>query len=242
MKDNFSGHSSDYAKFRPEYPAEVYTFLKENLSGFDCAWDCGTGNGQVASRLADFFNLVEATDISQPQLKNAIQKNAIHYSLQPAEKVNFPDAVFDLVICGQSVHWFDFAAFFSEATRCLKKGGLLVLMGYGLIRGNQAFNQVMDHFYQNIIGPYWDPERRHLDNEYQDIPFPFEEIPAPKLDLSLKWDITHLLGYLRTWSAVKHYEKAHGKDPVQIVEKDLKNSFGNSGSVKFPIILRAGRA
>lgn len=69
MKDNFSGHSSDYAKFRPEYPAEVYTFLKENLSGSDCAWDCGTGNGQVASRLADFFNLVEATDISQPQLK-----------------------------------------------------------------------------------------------------------------------------------------------------------------------------
>ncbi|APU69888.1 class I SAM-dependent methyltransferase [Christiangramia flava] len=242
MKDNFSGHSSDYAKFRPEYPAEVYTFLKENLSGSDCAWDCGTGNGQVASRLADFFNLVEATDISQPQLKNAIQKNAIHYSLQPAEKVNFPDAVFDLVICGQSVHWFDFAAFFSEATRCLKKGGLLALMGYGLIRGNQAFNQVMDHFYNNIIGPYWDPERRHLDNEYQDIPFPFEEIPAPKLDLSLKWDITHLLGYLRTWSAVKHYEKAHGKDPVQIVEKDLRNSFENLGSVKFPIILRAGRA
>ena len=33
------------------------------------AWDCGTGNGQVAKILAGFFNEVQATDISQNQLE-----------------------------------------------------------------------------------------------------------------------------------------------------------------------------
>ena len=38
------------------------------------AWDCATGNGQVARYLADYFDEVYATDISQQQLDNAIQK------------------------------------------------------------------------------------------------------------------------------------------------------------------------
>ena len=68
MKDNFSGHSSDYARYRPAYPDALFAFIYERLACFDAAWDCGTGNGQVAGRLAERFDRVYATDLSANQL------------------------------------------------------------------------------------------------------------------------------------------------------------------------------
>ncbi len=241
MKDNFSGHADDYAKYRPSYPDEVYEFLKQNISTFNCAWDCATGNGQVASRLSEIFDRVEATDMSKEQMDQAPRKSAIHYSVQAAEKVNFKNAIFDLIIVAQAVNWFDFDKFYSEVKRCLKPEGLLVLMGYQLLNINPETDKVIRYFYEDVIGPYWDPERKHLDANYQSIPFPFQEIKTPEFKITDMWTIEHLLGYLRTWSAVKHYEKAKKNDPVKIVENDLRKSFGDQNEVTFPIIFRAGR-
>lgn len=240
MKDNFSGHADDYAKYRPSYPDEVYEFLKQNISTFNCAWDCATGNGQVASRLSEFFDRVEATDMSKEQMDQAPRKSAIHYSIQTAEKVNFKNEIFDLIIVAQAVHWFDFDKFYSEVKRCLKPEGLLVLMGYQLLNINPETDKVIRYFYDDVIGPYWDPERKHLDANYQSIPFPFQEITTPEFKITYTWTIEHLLGYLRTWSAVKHYEKEKKNDPVKIVENDLRKSFGDQNDVTFPIIFRAG--
>ena len=241
LKDNFSSRSQDYSKFRPKYPEEAYAFIRSKLTGFETAWDCGTGNGQVAGKLAEFFERVEATDISENQLKNAVKKENINYSLQRAENTDFQANSFDLIISAQAVHWFNFDDFFREVERCLKPQGLIVLMGYGLFQSNSETNAVIQNFYNEIIGPFWDEERRYLEEEYRTIPFPFQEIKVPEFQQKYLWDIEHLLGYLRTWSAVKHYEKSKKKDPVAIIEADLKRAFGNRNEVKFPIFLRMGK-
>lgn len=241
MKDNFSEQSEEYSKFRPGYPEEAFLFIKNHLKGFGKAWDCGTGNGQVACELAHFFKKVEATDISKQQLKNARQKENIRYSLQPAEKTDFPDNGFDLIISAQAAHWFDLEKFYEEVRRCLKPDGILVLMGYGLLFSDEKTNKVIHHFYKDIVGPYWDPERRYLEEAYQSFDFPFTEIKAPGLIQTYKWTIEHLLGYFRTWSAVKHYEKHTQKDPVLMVEEDFRKFFGDVNEVHFPIFLRMGK-
>ena len=71
MKDNFSSQSSKYAQFRPAYPSELFDFLNSVAGNKESAWDCGTGNGQVAFELAKTFEKVYATDISQSQIDNA---------------------------------------------------------------------------------------------------------------------------------------------------------------------------
>jgi hypothetical protein len=56
LKDHFSALAPTYATFRPRYPCNLYHFLYENISQFQCAWDCGTGNGQVAEKLSEKFS------------------------------------------------------------------------------------------------------------------------------------------------------------------------------------------
>ena len=243
MKDRFSSLAHQYAQFRPHYPAEVYHFMREQVSAYTSAWDCGTGNGQVAIQLASFMEQVAATDISQNQLDAAAQHPTIQYSLQPAEQTNFPDNHFDLVTVAQAIHWFQFDAFYQELHRVLKPNGLFVVLGYGLLYINPAVDAVLYDFYENTIGAYWDPERQYIEQKYQSIPFPLEEIETPLVTLSLHWTLAHFLGYLKSWSAVKRYEETHGVNPVDMRHQDIAKAWGSSESLmaKFPILFRAGR-
>jgi hypothetical protein len=59
--------------------------------------------------------------------------------------------------------------------------------------------------------------------------------------MEFSWDFEHLIGYLKTWSAVKHFQSKHGYDPVDVIYGDLRTSFGERRVVKFPIFFRVGQ-
>src|SRR4028119_14246 len=117
MKDNFSALADQYSTFRPTYPIELYQYLMSLVRNRDAAWDCGTGNGQVAQELANYFTKVYATDISEAQIKNAVRKETIIYKVERAEKTSFSDNMFDLITVAQAIHWFDFDSFYGEVNR-----------------------------------------------------------------------------------------------------------------------------
>jgi 2-polyprenyl-3-methyl-5-hydroxy-6-metoxy-1,4-benzoquinol methylase len=106
-KDLFSTQANVYAAFRPTYPKELYDFIFDRVETKRKAWDCATGNGQVAGYLANHFDSVYATDISQQQLDNAIKKDNVIYSISGAEKTSFEDQQFDLITVAQALHWLD---------------------------------------------------------------------------------------------------------------------------------------
>lgn len=240
MKDNFSHNSPDYSQFRPGYPEELFQFLKRILLHFDKAWDCATGNGQVAIPLSEIFSSVYATDISKAQLANAPQKENIHYSVQPAEKTSFEPDMFDLITVGQAIHWFDFKKFYSEVNRTLKPHGIIAVMGYGLINTDIESQRIINELYHNVLGSFWDPERKYIDDNYDSIPFPFNEINTPAFKNTFLWSFEHLTGYLKTWSAVKHFKDKMGYDPVDQIIPKLQKTFGEKKEVSFPILLRVG--
>ncbi|MBK6265379.1 class I SAM-dependent methyltransferase [Marivirga sp. S37H4] len=243
MKDNFSSQSDKYMKFRPTYPLDFFNYLNSVVTNKQNAWDCGTGNGQIAFELAKTFNNVFATDISQTQIDNALQANNIKYSVQPAEKTNFDNQKFDLTVVAQAVHWFDFEKFYKEVKRTSKTNALLCIVGYGRIEISSQIDDIIKDFYTNVIGKYWDKERKYIDENYETIPFPFEEIQSPKFENKHQWTLEHLIGYLNTWSAVKHFIKKNGYNPIDELEGKLKQQWNSERikEVNFPILLRIGK-
>lgn len=246
MKDNFSVQSASYAQFRPGYPAQLFDFLFEQCQHFDCAWDCATGNGQIAAGLAHRFQRVEATDISENQLKNALPGPNIRYRLGRAESTDFPDRSFDLITVGQAVHWFDFDKFYTEIRRVMKPGGLLALVGYNMLRVDEATDALVAHFYHNTLQGCWDAERHWVEEAYATIPFPFPaaEIVFPEMFSAYSWTADNLLGYLGTWSAVQHYIRQHGRSPLdEAFQAELKKVWpeGETRTVRFPVFGRVAR-
>jgi SAM-dependent methyltransferase len=241
-KDNFSSGSDNYAKYRPAYPAVFFTYLNSLVEHKQNAWDCATGNGQIAYPLAASFEHVFATDISRSQIDNALQADNIFYSVQPAEKTRFENKKFDLIVVGQAIHWFDFDRFYSEVRRTAKENALLCVAGYGRIGINARIDELITTFYEQVIGGYWDKERKYIDENYKTIPFPFNETPAPDFVNTQRWTLEHLIGYLNTWSAVKHFMRENGYNPVDKLQSQIGRLWDKKEKeVTFPLLLRIGK-
>lgn len=240
MKDRFSSQAHLYVKYRPQYPPELFELIMQHCPLHGKAWDCGTGNGQIAQTLAHLFKDVYATDISIAQLQQAKQHPRIHYSQQAAEQTNFPNAFFDLVIVAQAIHWFNFDDFYRELTRTIKRGGLFVVTGYNRPAVNPVIDKIVTDFYLHTIGAYWDKERKHIDENYTSIPFPFKELQTPDLFYRCNWTLEDFIGYLNTWSAISLFIKANGYNPVDALGQKLQTYWPPELllQVNFPVLLR----
>ncbi len=241
MKDLFSTDSQRYQQARPTYPPSLLQSLLQYIPERELAWDCGAGSGQLTHMLASYFDQVVGTDISQTQLSHAEYYDNISYQLQPAENTTFPDHCFDLITVAQAIHWFDFEAFYAEVRRTIKPSGILAVVGYGLIHVDDLeINAKVQHLYHQTLNGFWDAERHYVDELYQTIPFPFDEIEMPAFQIEAQWTLQQLLQYLNTWSAVQHYILEKNLDPVeQLLSKgrDLQDQV----SIQFPVLLRVGR-
>ncbi|QOI97423.1 MAG: methyltransferase domain-containing protein [Flammeovirgaceae bacterium] len=240
MKDYFSGHSKQYAAFRPTYPDELYRFIFGHLKTFDAAWDCATGNGQVARVLATQFENVFATDISRQQLEHAYKADNIVYSVQPAEKTDLPDKTFDLITVAQALHWIDANAFYSEVIRTAKPGAWLAVWGYSHCTVNPEVDFHFLKFYNETVGPYWDGARKLVEDHYRSIPFPFDEVKSPAFSIKASWTAKEFAGYLGTWSATQKFIKEKGYDPVPEVMEKISPLWKDKLPVTFPVFLRMG--
>ncbi len=241
MKDRFSEHAPQYAAFRPHYPTELYDFIFQHVAKFGLAWDAGTGNGQAAVVLASRFQKVHATDISKRQLENAATLPNISYA-EEGYNISLPDHSVDLITVAQAIHWFDLPRFFAEAKRVGKPGVLIAVWGYGLLEIDKAVDPLISGFYVSVVGPYWDPERKLIDQRYAHIEFPFHEIPSPVFAMNFEWTLAELEGYLTTWSAVQKYWKEVGENPVPELMAKLQPKWGGGKrTVHFPLFLRAGQ-
>jgi len=243
MKDNFSTQSGLYKKFRPVYPQVLYDYVLSFVKNKNTAWDCATGNGQVAGVLAEHFDKVYATDISRNQLNNAVQKENIEYKRCPAEDTPFPSHTFDLITVGQALHWFDFEQFFEEVKRVAKPGATMAAWGYALMNINAEVDALVYKLYEDIVGTYWDFERKYVEDHYANIPFPLDNVQQKDFTIAVQWNLSHLIGYLNSWSSVQHYIRQHNENPVdQIVDK-LRACWPEEGvkKVSFPVFLKLGK-
>lgn len=245
FSDHFGKVAGRYADFRPTYPDELFAWLSNQCGAHDLVWDCGCGNGQASVALAAHFNQVHATDASAGQIAHATPHPRVRYAVAAASNSGLPDASTDLVTVAQALHWFADDSFYDEAKRVLKPGGLLAAWSYGMIVvEGDVVNDAIGHFYHQVIGPYWPPERHHVETGYRELPFPLARITTPELAMQVSWPLPQLLGYLGSWSASARYRDATGKDAVEALGKVLLGCWGDPAQprrVSWPLAILAGR-
>ncbi|GIX41864.1 MAG: methyltransferase [Leptospiraceae bacterium] len=216
-KDLFSKQSKLYAKYRPYYPEElyhkIYNLMEEHKIPYDIAWDCATGNGQVAIELAKRFKLVFATDISKNQILNAPKKKNIIYKIESVEENSLKDKSINLITVAQAFHWFNHEIFFKEIIRVSKKPAIIAIWCYGLLNVEKEIFELFFDLYENKLGNYWEMERKLVENGYQNINFPFD-IRREQFDISLKWNKEYFLGYLSSWSSVQKFIEKNHSNPL----------------------------
>ncbi|HJS22223.1 MAG TPA: class I SAM-dependent methyltransferase [Steroidobacteraceae bacterium] len=245
FKDHFSRQSSHYAAHRPGYPTELYAWLARHVRGHERVWDCATGSGQAAIDLARHFASVVASDASAAQIRNRLEHERIDYVVALAEAAPLADRTCDLVTVAQAVHWFDFERFYGEVRRVLRPGGTIAVWTYTTFALCPAIDVLVGEFYENVVGPYWPPERRLVEQAYRTLPFPFAEIPAPEFRYECAWTLEQVIGYLTSWSAVQRYQQAEGRDPLTALRPALEQAWegppDQPREAVWPIHVRVGR-
>ena len=241
--DHFSRQSAEYARFRPAYPEAFFDWLTAQTQKQESAWDCACGNGQATTALAKRFKQVTGTDLSASQLAHAPTLPNVRWRAAPAEESGLDAASFDLVTVAQALHWFDLPRFWAEVRRVLKPGGVIAVWSYGVFTADDPRVQAAcDHYYTEVVGGYWPPERRIVEAGYGSLEFPFEEITAPPFQMQVEWTLDDLLGYLSSWSATVRYEAARGASPLPQLREDLSAVWTKEAlAIRWPLSMRIGR-
>jgi SAM-dependent methyltransferase len=217
FKDHFSASASDYATFRPKYPAELFEFVASLPERRGCVWDCATGNGQAALPLAERFDRVIATDASAEQIAHATPHPRVSYGVARADESGLDHASVDLVTVAQALHWLPL---------------------------DDALDAIVLRYYAETCGAYWPADRKLVDEGYRSLTIPIDEVAAPSLHIENHLSLGEFGGYVRTWSATNRLAKAIGRDPVVDLENELRAVWGPDSErrlVRWPIHVRAGR-
>ncbi len=244
-KNLFSQQAAIYAKYRPSYPPALIEHPISFTHNRETAWDVATGNGQVAVLLAEYFEKVFATDLSTQQLSLAYPRDNIFYSQSAAEKTPFADNSFDLITVAQAYHWLSFEAFEKEARRVARPGAVLAVWGYNIPEtGISSLDEAIRYFYREVVGSYWDPERKYIDESYRAIPFPFSPLPVKIYPMEVLWRISDLAGYFQSWSSVVHFIARQTYNPVEKFLPVLTKAWPAENETlvfSFPVFTRIGR-
>ncbi|KAK4567048.1 hypothetical protein RGQ29_003046 [Quercus rubra] len=245
MAGKFDKQAGFYADARPTYPTEWYSMLAALTPHHSLAWDVGTGNGQAAIGVAEHYEQVVGTDVSEAQLKLAMPHPRIRYLHTPLSitddelvaLIGGENSV-DLVTVATAVHWFELPKFYSLVTRLLKKpGGVIAVWAYNDIVVSPTFDPIMKRFRDTLL-PYWDPKIKCVFDDYKILPFPFESVgigcegKPQQLDIPKEVSLEKFLNMLRSWSPV-NTAKDQGVDLLsESVVKEFESAWGGPTLVR----------
>jgi len=244
FKDHFSGHAALYAQARPHYPHALFDWIAQAAPAHACAWDVGCGSGQASVALAQCFERVIATDPSAQQIGNAQPHPDVDYRIESGERTSIADHSVDAITVAQALHWFDLPRFVEEVKRVANPGALFAAWTYAGCNVTPAVDVVIERLYDDMLGAYWPPERRLVDEGYASLALPFEPVQAPAFEMRMEWNAEQLLAYLSSWSAAQRYHAATGRDAIAEIADALRNAWGDpqqTRSVRWKLGMRAGR-
>jgi len=173
-KQRFSNRVEDYARYRPGYPREILSVLREEcgLRPGSIVADIGSGTGLLAQLFLENGNVVYGVE------PNAAMREAGERCLKgyprfrsvagSAEATTLAAESVDFVVAGQAFHWFDAQAARAEFTRVLRPQGWVAVIwnerkkdATPFLRGYETLLQAYGTDYEQVVETY--PDQRRMD-------------------------------------------------------------------------------
>ncbi len=140
-RERFQDSSARYAQFRPHYPDKLVQALAARIVAVQApstlpVLDIGSGTGIFTRQLAAY--LPEETPLIGVEPASAMREQAVArtilksvtYQDGTAEALPIENGAARAVLAATAAHWFERPAFYREARRALRTGGLLVIVEY----------------------------------------------------------------------------------------------------------------
>jgi SAM-dependent methyltransferase len=131
---DWSATSQDYLRYRPGYPKQFFTLLRQLGIGLAGQYilDLGSGTGALAVPFARQGAVVTAVDPSAGQIraeKTAARKYGVKIKCKvaSAENTGLPDHCFDVITASMCWTYFDIERMKIEVPRLLRPDGLLLV-------------------------------------------------------------------------------------------------------------------
>ncbi len=131
-EQSFGPVADAYDRARPSYPEEAVSWLTG--SGSSMILELGAGTGKLTEVLHSSQGAARggghdilATDPSPEMLSRLGERVPVKHVVATAEHIPLRSRSVDLVVCGQSFHWFDHDRALPEIARVLRPGGILAL-------------------------------------------------------------------------------------------------------------------
>ena len=90
----------------------------------------------------------------------------------------------------QALHWFDLLRFYAEVRRVTRPDGVIAVWCYQLHSITPEIDAIVNHYYSDIVGADWPPERRLVEEGYRTLAFPFREVTPPRFHMVHRWDLS----------------------------------------------------
>lgn len=133
-RERFSQRVEDYVKYRPSYPEEMITKLKEIgiISSRRVVADIGSGTGIFSKLLLPHVKKLYAVEPNGPMRKTAenfLNKHFNFISIDGSgEATTLNNHSVDSIFVAQAFHWFDQEKAAQEFSRILRENGYVVLI------------------------------------------------------------------------------------------------------------------
>lgn len=169
--NRFTSRVDNYIKYRPDYPGEVITFLKQEgiLTSESVIADIGSGTGISAELFLKEGNVVYGVEPNK-EMRHAAQRILVEYKNfcsvdGTAEITMLPTDDIDLIIAGQAFHWFDKEKSKAEFKRILKLNGIVVLMWNDRRTDSTPFLRAYEDFIKLFATDYNEVNHKNIDEK-----------------------------------------------------------------------------
>ncbi len=226
---SFGRQAEVYFAARPTYPDELFRWISEESPNQELAWDVGTGSGQAALKLTDYFTHVHATDIDKEQVSQAPGHPQVTFTDAPAHLSSLQTGSVDAITVATALHWFDHELFWKEVRRVARDDAIFCAWTYHSAETDKEVQNKLIDPVAEVLEPYWSDGNRLSWRGYSrdELKMPFEVVSVPKFSCDLEWSPLQIATFVRSWSA---HQKARLDGHSETLDKIEQQALAKLGS------------